>query len=67
MPKILSLSTYLFRKARYEQHAKIVYFYTGTILPPFPHTYHLAASSTSITPRTLFTVFQKAHQQRKPA
>lgn len=61
MPKILSLSTYLFRKARYERHAKIVYFYTGIVLPPFPHTYHLATSSSTISPRTLFTVFQKAY------
>lgn len=58
--KILSLAAHQAKQARYEQHAKIVYFYTGILLPPFP-AYHLATSSATITSRTLFTVFQKAY------
>lgn len=58
MPKILTREQYLARLARKQRHILAVYFATGILLP-LPRSYHLQASSATITSRTLFVSQQK--------
>lgn len=61
MIKIISKAEALRKQQQHTQHAKIVYFYTGAILPPLP-TPSLSASSASITKDTIFACQQSHHR-----
>lgn len=58
MPKILTREQQLAILARKQRHILAVYFATGIMLPP-PRPLHFQASSSTITPRTLFVSHQK--------
>jgi hypothetical protein len=58
MTKILTRAAWEAKARRYQQHAKIVYFFSGVSLPPFPSYGHLQTSSATITSKTLFICHQ---------
>lgn len=61
MTKILTKQAWEEKRVRREQHAKVVYFFTGILLPPLPPYGKLATSSSTITSSTIFTCHQKAY------
>jgi hypothetical protein len=61
MTKILTKVEYLARLHKHEQHAKVVYFFTGNLLQPLPLP-SLSCSSLTITSKTLFSCQQTHHR-----
>lgn len=61
MTKVITKQAWLAKRIRHQQHAKVVYFFTGVVLPPFPSYGKLETSSATITSKTLFTCFQKGY------
>ena len=62
MTKIITKAEALRKQARHEQHTKIVYFFTGVLLPALPSA-SLATSSLTITSKTLFVCQQSQHRR----
>lgn len=61
MIKIITKAQVEAKRLRHAQHTKVVYFFTGELLPPFP-TLHFQTSSLTITRRTLFVCQQSHHR-----
>ena len=61
MTKIITKKAWEEKRARREQHAKVVYFFTGVLLSPLPPYGKLATSSDTLTPSTIFICHQKAY------